>query len=391
MSASFDIRRVAVALSGFCAFLNLYSPQALLPELSRQFGASPAEVGGIMFASTFAVAMTAPLTGAVADALGRKRVITSALFAICVPMLLVATASEVREIAAWRFVQGLLLPPIFAVTVAYIGDEWPPAQVTGVAGIYVAGSSVGGFAGRLIPGLLGDLYGWRVGLAAPAVITLVAAVAVAVMLPRETRFVRSDGLGAALRQMVRHLGNAQLLATFAVGFGTLFNFIATFTYVSFRLAAPPYHFSSTLLGMIFITYLAGALAAPWAGQLVARFGRRNFMLGVLAIWMFGALLTLSAPIALIALGLVLCAACGIVCQTVSTGYVTSIATEGRSSAVGLYVTFFYVGGSVGAVLPGLAWEHAGWPATVAMLVASLALMAAVVALVWPHARHQRAE
>jgi MFS transporter, YNFM family, putative membrane transport protein len=55
------------------------------------------------------------------------------------------------------------------------------------------------------------------------------------------------------------------------------------------------------------------------------------------------------------------------------------------------VTFFYVGGSVGAVLPGLAWEHAGWPATVAMLVASLALMAAVVALVWPHARHQRAE
>ena len=38
-----------------------------------------------------------------------------------------------------------------------------------------------------------------------------------------------------------------------------------------------------------------------------------------------------------------------------------IAKEGRSSAVGLYVTCFYVGGSVGAFLPGLTWATAGWP------------------------------
>ncbi len=114
-----DLRRYAVALSGFCAFLNLYSPQALLPELSRQFAATPAQVSTIMFASTFAVALTAPLTGAFADALGRKRVIVTALFCICAPMLLVATAADIPGIAFWRFVQGLLLPPIFAVTVAY--------------------------------------------------------------------------------------------------------------------------------------------------------------------------------------------------------------------------------------------------------------------------------
>jgi predicted MFS family arabinose efflux permease len=378
-----DLRRYAVALSGFCAFLNLYSPQALLPELSRQFAATPAQVSTIMFASTFAVALTAPLTGAIADALGRKRVIVTALFCICVPMLLVATAADIPGIAFWRFIQGLLLPPIFAVTVAYIGDEWPPAQVTGVAGIYVAGSSVGGFAGRMIPGLLSDAFGWRIALATPAVITFAAAIIIAFMLPREKHFIRSEGFHTALRQMLRHLSNAQLLATFAVGFGTLFNFIATFTYVSFRLAGPPYGFSSSLLGLIFVTYLAGALIAPWTGQFVARFSRRRFMLGVLAVWGLGALITLFPSITTIAIGLVLCAACGIVCQTVSTGYVTTIAKQGRSAAVGLYVTFFYIGGSVGAVLPGLTWAKAGWPATVGMLLISQALMATVVWLIWP--------
>ena len=38
-------------------------------------------------------------------------------------------AATVPELAFWRFVQGLLLPPIFTVTLAYIGDEWPAAEV----------------------------------------------------------------------------------------------------------------------------------------------------------------------------------------------------------------------------------------------------------------------
>ncbi len=379
---AFDLRRLAVALSGFCTFLNLYSPQALLPELSREFGASPAEISTIMTAGTLAVALTAPITGTIADVLGRKRLITAALFALSVPTLLVAFAPDVHSIVVLRFVQGLFLPPIFAVTVAYIGDEWPPAAIAGVTGIYVMGSSIGGFCGRIIPGMLADLAGWRSAFAVLAAMTLLAAIAVAVTLPRETRFVRSEGLAASAAQMLRHFRNPQLIATFAVGFGTLFNFIATFTYVSFHLAAPPYNFSSTLLGALFFTYLGGTLVAPWTGRLIARFGRRDFMLGVIAVWIAGALLLLAPQTAMIFAGLLVCATCGMLCQTVSTGYVTLIAKEGRSSAVGLYVTCFYIGGSVGAFLPGLTWDSAGWPAAVGMSIAMQVIMALIIGLAW---------
>ena len=149
-----DPRKIAVATAGFCAFLNLYSPQALLPALAREFGVGAAEISAIMTASALAIALTAPFTGAVADVLGRKRVITAAMLAVVVPMAGAALAPDVHALIVWRFIQGLLLPPIFAVTVAYIGDEWPPAEVAGVAGIYIAGSSLGGFCGRFIPGVL---------------------------------------------------------------------------------------------------------------------------------------------------------------------------------------------------------------------------------------------
>ena len=42
----------------------------------------------------------------------------------------------------------------------------------------------------------------------------------------------------------------------AVGFGVLVNFIATFTYISFHLAAPPYALSATALGAVFALLIA---------------------------------------------------------------------------------------------------------------------------------------
>jgi predicted MFS family arabinose efflux permease len=381
-----DPRKIAVATAGFCTFLNLYSPQALLPALSREFGVGAAEISAIMTASTLAIALAAPFTGAVADVLGRKPVIAAAMLAVVVPMVGAALAPDVQALVAWRFVQGLLLPPIFAVTVAYIGDEWPAARVAGVAGIYIAGSSLGGFCGRFLPGLLSDLFGWRPAFLALAGLSLAGALMVVLPLPKEKGFIRSPGLFASAQQMLRHLKNPQLLATYGIGFGVLFNFIAVFTYVSFHLAAPPYRFSSTLLGLIFVTYLAGTVIAPATGWMMTRLGRRRFVLAVIAVWAVGALLMLLPPIPAIIAGLTFCAGCGMLCQTIATGYVTEIAREGRSSAVGLYVTSFYAGGSMGAFLPGLAWEWGGWPATVAMVMAMLATMAGIAALAYRNAR-----
>jgi MFS transporter, YNFM family, putative membrane transport protein len=377
-----DFRRLAVAVAGFSTFLHLYAPQALLPELAREFGVSAAQISAMITSSTLAVALTAPFTGVAADVLGRKRLITAAMFAATVPVLMETIATTPGTLIFWRFIEGLLLPPIFTVVLAYVGDEWPPAEVVGVAGVYVSASSLGGFCGRLVPGLVGDVAGWRYAFLAIAAIGLAGAVVVATKLPTEKRFVRSEGFLASGRQMLRHLGNLQLMATCAVGFGVLFNFIAIFTYVSFRLAAPPYNFTPSLLGAVFFTYLVGAVATPWTGRVVMRYGRRTLMIGVISVWLVSLALLLASPLALILIGLSLCAGCGMLCQATSTGYVTASADEGRSSAIGLYVSSFYVGGSVGGVAAGALWSAAGWWGVVALSAAVVVIMGMIVILVW---------
>ncbi len=375
-------RQIAVGLAGFFAFINLYSMQSILPLLAVDFGTGAAGISQIMTASTLAVALTAPFTGTVADVLGRKRVIVTAMLLLGIPTVGCALAPDLHVLVIWRFIQGLVLPPVFAVTIAYIGDEWEPHEVTSAAGIYTSGAALGGFSGRFFTGLLADLIGWRSGLMVIAGLTLVGAAAMMLLLPREKKFVRSEGLLASGRQMLQHFRNGQLLATYAVGFGVLFCFILTFTYINFRLAAPPYSLSPTWLGSIFVVYLVGSVLTPLAGRAVGRFGRRHVMIPVILTWIGGILLTLTPPLWLILFGLMLCGCCGLICQTISTGFVTVTAKVGRSSAVGLYVTSFYIGGSFGAALGGIAWTIGGWPACVMLLIAMLTIMGTTVYFLW---------
>jgi predicted MFS family arabinose efflux permease len=301
---------------------------------------------------------------------------------LVVPTMMVAFSESLNALIFWRAVQGLVLPPIFAVTVAYIGDEWPREEATTAAGIYSSGSSLGGFSGRLVTGFLADLAGWRAGFMALAGIAFAGAIAVAFLLPPERKFVRSEGLLASGKQMLAHVRNKQLLATYAVGFGVLFNFIATFTYISFHLAAAPYNLSASWLGALFVVYLTGSVLTPLTGWAVARFGRRRFMVRVIALWGVGIALTLAPSLPVIIAGLALCAGCGLICQAVSTGYVTITAKVGRSSAVGLYVTSFYGGGSFGAALGGIAWTYGAWPACIVLVAAMLAILATIVLFGW---------
>lgn len=374
--------RLAIAAAGFTAMLNMYAPQAVLPLMSQEFSVGPAAISQIMTVNALAVALTAPFTGAVADVLGRRSLIAIALALLIIPDIMMALSNNLETLLFWRFVQGLLLPPIFAVSVAYIGAEWPPREATGVTGVFIAATAVGGFTGRMLTAVLAEPAGWRQALFADAAITAVCALLVITLLPRERNFARGTTLAASLRQMLAHLRNPRLLATFGVGFGIMFNFIAAFTYIVFVLTAPPFNLSATALGMVFVVYLVSIVTTPYTGWLIGRFGRRDFGSMTIAAWAGGILLTFVPSLGLIVFGLMVAAACGFFVQTCCQSFVATHAREGNASAVGLYVTSFYIGGGFGGLIPGLIWNAFGWTGVVSLIVAVLLIMAGLVRFAW---------
>ncbi len=376
-------RRAGVAAAGLATFINLYATQAILPTLAGEFGASLPRAGLTLTATLLAVALVAPFVGGLSDALGRRRLILGASALLVVPTLLAAAAPGLDALILCRFLQGLLLPFIFAVTVAYIAEECPGAEGIQVTGAYAMGTIFGGFLGRFTAGWVTQYAGWRASFLVLGTLTLACAGAIRALLPPEVRFQPVSGMARTLAGFADQLRNRQVMATCAVGFAVLFSMVATFTYASVLLAGAPYGLGPAQLGSVFVLYLVGMAATPVATRLALRFGRRRTVLISVAVAVAGLLLTLLPSLPAILAGMALAAAGIFTEQVLSLSYVAAAARGSRSTAVGLYVTCYYVGGSLGGVLPAGIWAHLGWPGCVGLVLAVQAAAAAVTQRVWP--------
>ncbi|HEX8983936.1 MAG TPA: MFS transporter [Bryobacteraceae bacterium] len=372
-------RTAAVVFAGFCAFLTLYAPQPLLPLLGRAFHKSPAEVSLLVSISTLAVALAAPCAGIVADRWGRKRVIVPATLLLAFPTLMAAASSSFGELLFWRFWQGILTPGVFAVTVAYINDEWKHGAGAAMAA-YVTGTVIGGFCGRTAAALVAAHFSWPWAFVVLGLLTAAGGAAIWAWLPPDRR--RAQRSTAAAADILRHLRNPRLLAACAAGFCVLFSLVATFTYVNFYLAAPPFYLGTSALGFLFVVYLVGAVVTPWAGRWIDRLGHRAAFSAALMLALSGCLLTLVRSLPAIVAGLAISCTGVFIAQAAANAYIGVVVKEAKAAAVGLYVMFYYLGGSFGAAIPGHIWPLGGWPACVAAIAAVQLLTIATARLFW---------
>ena len=368
--------------AGFCAFLQLYATQPILPLLADLFHAGKVAVSLTVTAGGIGVALGAPVAGYLADRLGRKRVIVWSGFCLALVSLATALAQTLPTLIFGRFVQGLFTPGLFAVTVAYINDEWAVAGAAKTMATYVSGTVLGGFSSRMLSGLVAAHWPWRYVFVVLGLIGLAGAFALMAWLPVE-RTLPHRPLETTWWTAARaHLRNPQLVATFAVGFCVLFTLVSTFTYITFYLADPPFRLTSAALGSVFVVYLVGAAVTPLSGRAIERYGNRRALAVAIGAGVLGIACTLVASLWMVALGLAICCSGVFLAQASASGFVGIAAKDNRALAAGLYASFYHTGGSVGAAVPGFVWNLGGWPACAAFIALVQLATVAIALTLW---------
>ena len=376
--------RSIVWILGFFSFLNVYAMQAVLPLVTQDLNITPAQAGLTVGVSVLAIALVSPFMGMLSDAWGRRQLMVISMFALTVPTALIAMSQSLWVVLLMRFLQGLAVPGIVVVLIAYLSEEFQGSTLAKMTTTYVGGTVMGGFSGRFITGHFADWLSWRSGFWVLALINLLGAIWVWRSLPESRHFVANRNIAGAMAMLAQHLRNKRLLAICAVGFCVLFTMVGTFTYINFHLAQEPFRLSSAGLANIFMVYLVGAFATPFAGPLIARHGYLPSMLGGLCAGALGLALTLIPHLLVVLVGLVLCS-CGVfVCQSATISRIADRVTQGRSLATGLYYMSYYAGGAAGTVVTGLAYEWYAWPASVAA-IAFFQLVAGAIA--WRYMRN----
>jgi MFS transporter, YNFM family, putative membrane transport protein len=320
------------------------------------------------------------LIGLLAESIGRKKVIVPSLYALTAPTLLAATSQNLHQLVFWRFMQGAFVPGVIVVIMAYINEEFPRPLVGRAMSAYISGTVLGGFLGRYISGVVSHHFSWRDAFLVIGVVNLAGAIIVQRWLPRAKRFVRAVTISHSISAGGQHMRNPRLLAVFGMGFAALFCLVGTFTYANFYLAAAPYHLNSEQLGSVFFVYLLGLIVTPLSGRCLDRYGIGLTSVMAVCFTSAGLLLTLLHSLPVIVTGLALASSGVFIYQAMGTVQTGIVSDRARSSAAGLYVTFYYIGGSLGAIITGWAWVASGWPACVFLLigVAGLAMVLAFV-------------
>ena len=354
--------RLALFLCGCAAFLDLYATQSILQTFAAQFQVSAKAAGWSITVTTLAVAITAPFVSRLTGRFEQRTVISVAALLLAVPALMTAYASSFAEVLVWRFVEGMLIPVVFATSVAYIGDRWSGGTVTEVTSLYVAGTVLGGFAGRFVTGVMTDYVGWREAFELLAVLSLMVGGFIQFLLPVSRA--RTVGVRASTSSVFRK----PLLAAYAVGFCVLFSQVAAFTYVGLYLGLPPFNLGPAALGTLYTVFLLALIVIPIAGRLSKARPHAQLLSVAALLGVVGSTLTLLPSLWSIVLGLALSSTGVFLAQAAANAFTTANACDNKAGAVGVYLTCYYLGGSCGAIVPGLLWERWGWVGCVVLII-----------------------
>ena len=367
----------AVWAAGVGSFTLLYAPQALLPLISRDLDVSPSTAALTVSVTTGTLALALVPMSYLADRVGRTRLMTVSLLAAAVLGLLAPLAPSIGLLLAVRAAQGIAIAGLPALAMAHVSEEVRPSAVGAAMGLFVAGNTVGGLTGRVLASTVADLGGWRAGLAAVGALALVCVVAFRLLLPPPTAVPATASDADALGHLGRHLRDPGVRRLCLSSFVLMAAFVTVYNYLGYRLLEEPFGLSPLVVGLVFVTYLAGTTSSPVAGRLGDRFGRRAVLLLGVLLTLGAALLTLVEVLAAVLAGLVLFTVGFFAAHTSASGMVGNRARVGRAQASALYLLAYYAGSSIGGWVGGFAFEAGGWPAVVGyvagLLAAALAL------------------
>lgn len=369
----------ALFAAGFATFGVLYCVQPLMPQFSANYGVSAATSALSLSLSTGVLAVALLFAGALSDGYGRKRVMSVSILASAVLLLLTALAPDWNTLLVLRTLLGVTLSGLPAVAMTYLSEEMDNESIGLGMGLYISGSAVGGLGGRLITGVLTDFVSWRIGVAVVAVIALFSGWVFVRSLPPSRHFVRQPLRLRALRgRFAAVFHDRGLPWMFVEGCLLLGAFVTVYNYLGYRLLAPPYNLSQTVVGLVFGIYVVGVFSSPWMGHLAGKLGRRKVLWVAVALLLAGVLLTLLQPLVLVLLGVVALTFGFFGGHSIVSSWVGRRAGAAKAQAASLYLFSYYTGSSVAGWAGGLFYARHGWNG-VGWFVAALVLGALLIA------------
>ncbi len=361
---------------------NNYYCQPLLGMISRELNVSESAASRISMLTQIGYAIGLLLVVPLGDMFKRKKIILGSFCLNIIMLLMFGFGQNLNMLLVSSFLIGLtsVVPQMFVPIAAQVSN--PKDKDRNIA-IVMSGLLIGIIGSRIISGWIGKILGWREMYYMAAGIIFGLGVFLFFLLPdiKPTFKGTYKKLMSSIFYYARTIPSLQL-ASLRGGLA-LGSFSVFWTILTFHLEQAPFFAGSDVAGSLSIFGVAGALSASLVGKLSGKLNKVHLItfaisLMIIAWIIFGiagyTYVGLIIGIVLIDMGL---QSTHVSNQTI----VFSTHPEASNRLNAVYMTSYFIGGSLGTYFGGIAWGRYGWLGVV-IVGMTFAVLCMVAHLIW---------
>ena len=338
-------------------FCSLYAAQPIQPLFQTEFELSSFQ------AILFTTLMMAPLGvaplfyGFLLEAISARKMVRWALFILGVLELLFSFSGNYITLLVIRAVQGCMIPAILTSIMSYISYSSRDDRVQYAIAAYIGATIAGGFLGRFLSGLFTDLFGWRFFFFLLGILLIFCSV----LLKGMVRDVKLKYARPSPKDVLNILQQRSFSWLYATIFCLFFVFAAMMNFLPFELKVMRPDIGETSIGLLYLGYSMGIVVSLNCKRIISWFGGEvNAITGGIVLFGFGGILFFVQNYSVMFLSMFVFCAGLFTAHSILSGYLSTLAKTNKAIANGLYICFYYTGGTLGSILPGALYDAWGW-------------------------------
>ncbi len=368
--------KVSVVYIAIITLSSVYIPQPILPLLALEFNTTAQNASAITSITLLPMAFAPLFYGYFLENHQPKLILSLSLFVAGIFQILLAWCESLETFLLLRFIQSLFFPAILT-TLPTILTRSQSGSLQFNVSIYIASTIAGGLIGRMGGAYLTELFSWQICFILLGVSLTLGGIFslswIANQASKLTQFTFS--------QILPLLGNKTSLVVLGSVFVMFFSFQAVLNTLPFYAKEMFPHISQNELGRLYLGYSIGIVVSLLANPIIKLCGGREKTIFLsLNLFALGLCVFLLHSLMWIYVGMFVMCFGSFIAHSVLNALNNSLNPKYKAASSGLYLSFYYTGGTLGSYLSSFIFELFGWQ----MLIISLAITLSLTSFVFYH-------
>lgn len=345
----------------------MYATQPLQPLLADEFNITMFKSSMFTAIIMFWLALSPIFYGYILESISSKKMlIISSVILFCTNLGL-AFSNSFESFLFMRFLEALTVPAILTSSLTILANI-DKKNIQFNMSIYVASTVFGGLIGRVMSGFIASEFGWRA-----VFFSLSFALFLSLVFLRKLDLDNKVEMNKAkIQDVILILKDKRFSLIYLSMFTVFFVFSGLLNLLPFRMKDLFGDVSESTIGLLYLGYGSGIVVSLFSKKIIKIFSTQiKTILAGGSFFTFISIFFLSENITIIFLLMFLLCVGMFTVHTVAMGMANSIIEKQKALTSGMYLSFYYIGGALGSLLPALIYDKFGWLTVILVFFISL--------------------